>query len=85
VGTDRKIKEQVTIKDLSNTGVKFISENAKSLKVGESLRIEFMLDDANQSLIDDEIIVRNISGFTVGAQFFFRGYSGKAIGFYLMK
>ena len=83
-GTDKKIKEPVTIKDLSSTGVKFIFENAALLSVGDRLMIEFNLDDAKGSSINDEIVVRNIDDFYIGAQFCFRGYSGKALGFYLM-
>jgi hypothetical protein len=84
VGRGKKIKEAVTIKDVSSTGVKFIYENASSLKIGERLEIEFTLDDAKCSDVNGEIIVRNIDGFYIGAQFCFEGYSGKALGFYLL-
>jgi len=47
------------------------------------LKIEFRLDDAQRSLVQKKVIVRNVSDNFIGTEFAVTEAIDKALGFYL--
>jgi hypothetical protein len=81
-------KHPIRILDLSRTGVKMTRLSTRPITVGQHLVIEFTLDDAKQSQIKKEIIIRSTEDKLVAGEFTdIESYShdDKMIGFYLMK
>ncbi|MCU0562187.1 MAG: PilZ domain-containing protein [Desulfobacterales bacterium] len=78
-----KGKGRMTVKDLSATGMKLAIAASGALSAGDMLKVEFHLDDAARSPIKKKLIVRNISGSEVGAEFAPTETLDKALGFYL--
>lgn len=77
---------RVAVLDLSRTGVKLRLNDNSSLGVGDTILLEFELDDSKRSRIRKESIIRRIDGFDLGAEFASTDPSdpdAKAIGFYL--
>lgn len=78
--------DNLTIEDLSITGLLFTCSNAHLFAVEDELTIEFMLDDEYKTVIKKEAIVRNIRESSVGCEFtdgnelFFTG----PLGYYVM-
>jgi hypothetical protein len=70
--------------DLSFDGVKIMLNVERNLPVGDHLRLEFYLDDVNNSLIKKNVTVRNVSGRYVGATFRSTEAYDPVLGFYLM-
>lgn len=70
--------------DVSAGGVKIKLEVARDFKVGNTLDIEFKLDDNKQTLIKKTVIVRNGSGNYYGAAFKDADSYDPVLGFYLM-
>ena len=58
------------ISSLSVHGLGFTLATALSLHIGECYTTSFRLDDAEQSLIQEFIIIRRLQGLTVGATFY---------------
>ena len=82
-----KSKFPMIVKDLSRTGLKLELRNPVKFEKDQILDVEFHLDDAQNSLIQQPIRVRSSTGQTVGAEFsaLDPGDSNyKAIGFYLL-
>ncbi|MFZ7128265.1 MAG: PilZ domain-containing protein [Desulfobacterales bacterium] len=82
----RTIKGQMVVSDLSRTGLKIRLEEIYDLNVGDTLLVEFHLDDPKRSLIRKEVAVRKVDGHVVGTEFMSMDPSDanvKAIGFYL--
>jgi hypothetical protein len=81
-------KHPIRLLDISRTGIKMSVYSIQAITVGQRLKVEFTLDDAKESLIKKEIIVRKsaeklITGEFTDAQSF--DHDDKMIGFYLMK
>ena len=55
---------------LSADGLGFTLATALSLHIGERYATSFGLNDAEQSLIQECIIIRRLQGLTVGATFY---------------
>ncbi|MDX1775312.1 MAG: PilZ domain-containing protein [Desulfobulbales bacterium] len=60
---------ELTIEDLSLTGLLFTCSFAHLFQLNDELTIEFMLDDEYQTVIRKEAIVRNIRKNSVGCEF----------------
>ena len=89
VGTtpDQKKTEvtgRLTVTDISFTGLRITLLLAPRFAVGEKLFIEFTLDDAHQTLIRKEVIVRNIVGLHAGLEYIFNQSYDTSLGFYLL-
>ncbi len=59
----------ITVNDLSRSGLKFELFEDEYFQIGDRLWIEFTLDDPSQSLIKREVIIKNIRGLYIGAEF----------------
>jgi hypothetical protein len=76
-------KGSMRVKDLSNNGMKLMITASAAFTVGDLLKVSFQLDDAQHSLVQKKVIVRNISPPYVGAEFAPTETIDKALGFYL--
>lgn len=64
-----KLKDVMTVTDLSRSGIKFKVNSSHEIKLGNRLLLEFRLDDKLRSLIRKEVVVRNIDKNIIGAEF----------------
>lgn len=76
-------KGTMTVKDLSTNGMKLVLAASGTIAPGDMLKIEFRLDDAQRSLIQKKVVVRNIGDNFVGTEFAATETLDKALGFYL--
>ncbi len=65
----RKNKGRIIVTDLSRSGLKFKLNSEQDFKIGEVILVEFELDDPAESMIRREVIIRNIFGLNIGAEF----------------
>lgn len=78
--------DPVAVLDLSRAGVRLRLRQERSLRIGDRLLLQFQLDDAKQSTVRKESVVRRINGADLGAEFTPADPNDpntKAIGFYL--
>jgi hypothetical protein len=73
----------MTVEDISATGLKLKLNTTLNCTIGDHLDVEFHLDDRNRTLIKKRIIIRNIIGLFIGAEFGPTEDLDKALGFYL--
>jgi hypothetical protein len=78
-----KGKGSMRVKDLSTNGMKLLIAASESFAPGDMLKVSFSLDDAQRSLVQKKVIVRNISPPYVGTEFAPTETIDKALGFYL--
>ncbi len=71
------------VKNLSLTGAGLVIPGNHGLKVGDILRLEFVLDDQRGSELNKKAVVRLVSDSFVGCQFIDTREYDKALGFYL--
>ncbi len=71
------------VKDISNSGIKMEIPLKPSIKIGEKMRIEFILDDVTNSVIRREVVVRNVFDSCVGVEFISKEHYDK-FGSYLL-
>lgn len=72
--------------DLSRNGVRMKIRNFPcGLDVGDRLNIEFRLDDASQSTVHREVVVKNMHPPYVGAMFHHPPEEDNILGFYLFR
>lgn len=77
---------EMAVLDLSRTGLRIRLNENRPLQIGDTLLVEFHLDDRQHSLIRKESVVRRIDGFDLGTEFAAPGVTDantRAIGFYL--
>ncbi len=67
-GPDKR-KTPMTVKDMSRIGLKLEVEDPSGLKAGDKVLAEFNLDDKKKSLIRKMLVIRTISGNSLGAKF----------------
>lgn len=73
----------LTVKDLSYSGLRIQLEVPPRFGVGDSLYVEFRLDDTHRSRVRKKVIVKNIEGLSVGLSFASLQNHDSALGFYL--
>ncbi len=71
------------VKNLSYSGLRVQLQAPPLFHVGDTLFIEFHLDDANQSRIRKKVIVKNIQDLSVGLAYADPQTCDSALGFYL--
>jgi hypothetical protein len=76
---------EIVIDNLSRGGLCMtVPENVK-LKVGEVMRIDFRLDNNEQTLIRVQVVIKNIHRSSIGAEFYsLEEHTRKLLSFYLM-
>ncbi len=65
----RKDKGRIVVTDLSRSGLKFSLSFKQDFMLGDVIMVEFELDDVDGSMIRREVIIRNIMGLNIGAEF----------------
>jgi hypothetical protein len=65
-GVDRGTMD---ILDLSRSGLRIKTNFPANIKVGDKMRLEFTLDDKQFSKVSKEVIVRSVSGRSIGTEF----------------
>jgi predicted RNA-binding Zn-ribbon protein involved in translation (DUF1610 family) len=70
--------------DISSNGLKLKLNVERKFEGGETLRVEFHLDDKRRTFINKEVIVRNVRKNLVGTSFAPTEGDEPALGFYLM-
>jgi hypothetical protein len=73
----------LTIEDISTTGVKIKLNVKQNFAIGDQMKVEFHLDDAQRTLIKKTVIIRNQRDEFIGAEFAPFETVDKALGFYL--
>ena len=76
-------KGTMTVKDLSTNGMKLVFTGNPTIAPGDLLKIEFRLDDAQRSLVQKKVVVRNVGDHSVGTEFAATETLDKTLGFYL--
>jgi hypothetical protein len=59
----------MTVKDVSFSGIRFTTEKEHDIEVDEVLGVRFVLDDNKQTEIRRPVVVRNVHGRVIGAEF----------------
>jgi hypothetical protein len=62
-------EDNITVQDLSVSGIAFTCSDHQLFKVEDELTLEFILDDEYQSVIMKEAVVRNVRESSVGCEF----------------
>jgi hypothetical protein len=73
----------MTVKNLSLTGVGFVTSGEHQLKEGDDVTLKITLDDAGGSVIRKKAVVRVVRDEYVGCEFEGPVEYDKALGFYL--
>ena len=76
-------KGTMKVEDLSTNGLKLLLTGSRTIAPGDQLKIEFRLDDAQRSLVQKKVVVRNVRDNYVGTEFAATDTLDKALGFYL--
>ena len=77
-------REDMIVRDLSLTGMKFEVYENLNFSEGDVLQVEFRLDDVKNTLIKKQVVIRNIKNSCIGAAFVQTGIEDNTLGFYLM-
>jgi hypothetical protein len=59
----------ITVKDLSRSGVRFVTEKSEALEAGDNIVITFEFSDNRKTYFIKEATVRNVQGKNVRAEF----------------
>jgi hypothetical protein len=84
--SQQNIRGDIVVKDLSMSGLKFVSMDIDKFMKGDELTVLFKLDIADRATIKKEVIVRDIHENAVGCEFekFIQFAPEGMLGFYLM-
>jgi len=82
-GNGKTNKQLITILDVSMTGLQLSVNSLPEFKVGDTVIVDFRLDDRERTKIQEKATVLRIQSRTVGLNFEDKGLIGK-LGFYLM-
>lgn len=76
---------RLVVKKLSIKGMGFQIDRACAVRVGDIFHVQFTLDNQSESVIRGKVIVRNVNGEDVGAEFLeLDPNAKKELGFFLM-
>jgi c-di-GMP-binding flagellar brake protein YcgR len=76
---------EVVVADLSRGGICMTVPESVELEIGEVLRIDFRLDNQEETVISAQVVIKNIRQGMVGAEFCaLEEHTRKLLGYYLM-
>jgi hypothetical protein len=75
---------KILIQNISHYGIKFSTPLKNPFKTGDTLQVEFVLDNAQHTEICRTVVVKNARDGLVGAEFWPPDTPNAALGFYLM-
>lgn len=78
-------KGKLTVLDLSLNGLRVQLHDRPRFAVGDTLAVEFTLNDKNRSLIQKNVIVRNIRDMSAGFEYTTQSSFDSVLGFYLFQ
>ena len=78
-----KGKGFLTVKDISNTGLKLLIASSADLTLGDMLKVSFNLDNTARNLVEKKVVIRNLNPPYVGTEFAPTETIDKPLGFYL--
>jgi hypothetical protein len=67
--TDLNKKGIMIVKDLSFSGLKFKTQKEEDINIDEILGVKFILDDDKKTEVSRTVVVRNVRGRSIGAEF----------------
>lgn len=73
----------MSVKDISFSGIRVKLQMMPRFKVGDTLYVEFRLDDAKRSQIKKKVIVKNLKGLSAGLAYASPQNHDSVLGFYL--
>lgn len=74
----------MTVKNISHTGIGFIAPDRHDIHIGDTLEIQFTLDDFARSEIEKVAVVRAVKNNYIGSEFKYPNEMVASLGFYLM-
>ncbi len=77
-------KGTMVVQDISGTGLKLKLSVAHDLNIGDTMNVEFHLDDNRKTFMKKKVVVKNVYGPNVGVSFGPDAQEDPALGFYLM-
>ena len=81
-----KKRGAMTVLDISRGGAKIKALGLSTVKKGDTLELEFHLNDKKQTLIKKQVIVRNVNNYIINTEFcshFVNDYEDRDFAFYL--
>ena len=75
---------RIQIDNLSRHGIGFRVFGKQDIRLKDRFRVKFTLDNTAGSVIQKEVVVRSVTGETVGCQFVGTDACDVTIGFYMM-
>jgi hypothetical protein len=66
---DNTIKGLMKVHNVSLSGMRFKVNESKEIKEGQKINVVFTLDDSHRSEIKKEIIIKNVNGLFINAEF----------------
>ncbi len=73
----------INVKDISLGGIGFTVSGKNRIEVGQTLSLDFTLDDKKRTMLKKEVIVQSIEGDFVGSYFSDNELFEKELGFFL--
>jgi len=80
----RAYVEPIMVTSLSVTGLGFITLPTVPVSVGDKYEVVFVLDDADESILFEEIVIARVRGTRVGAAFSPSQYANHDLIFFVM-
>jgi len=74
----------IIVRNISLSGIGFITLTKHNLKQGDKVKLKFTLDDKRRSEIEKNGVVRVVNDKSIGCQFTGSDQQDEALGFYLM-
>jgi hypothetical protein len=76
---------RLTVLDLSHNGLRVRLHDRPRFAVGDALTVEFTLNDKNRSLIQKNVVVRNVRDLSAGFEYMTQPSFDSVLGFYLFQ
>ncbi len=83
-GNEKGRQLRMLVDDLSCSGIGMTTTGTHGLKIGDTLLVEFVLDDPKETIIEKKVIVRRVLNSHIGCEFQGQSPNDKELGFYLM-
>lgn len=74
---------EINVKDISLGGIGFTVSGINRIEIGQTLSLDFTLDDKKKTRLKKEVIVQSIVGDFIGSRFSDNELFEKELGFYL--
>jgi hypothetical protein len=81
---DRKKTGEILVENLSPTGLRFRTVFQHDIAVNDTLQIKFALDDEHRTIICEQVRVRYVRRYQIGACFLNTDVYSAALGIYLL-